>query len=328
MRRFAATMAVIGTVASGLGGGVAAASNAPGAGPGFSIAAANSPRWFIFNARPGETVHGQLLLHNTGTQVRHIALADTDAVTGAAGGYAFSSQTPAHTGTWVSLARSTVTLPPGARTSVSISVRVPAHAAGGEHYAGITAVDEAQVQSIAAERAKLRHTSVFVLTRAGIAVQVNLPGVPLRRLAFTGAQLLVTPSGPRLVVRLANRGNRLIETTTVDLRLSSDGRTVFRSETNLGAFLTESSIAYLIPWRATLAPGRYRLQGWIRPAGASPVRIDTPLRVTGDAVRKLRQEAPITTVATSRVPIAMLIALGVAAVVIAGLSYALTRTRR
>jgi hypothetical protein len=103
---------------------------------------------------------------------------------------------------------------------------------------------------------------------------------------------------------------------------------VFRSDTVLGAFLTDGGLDYEIPWQGTIADGQYRITGWLAPRGGARVPLTQTLRVGDRSIHKLRRESPVATVAATNTPAVLLVALGVAAVVIAGLGYAVVRGRR
>lgn len=329
IRRVAATGAALAAAAVlSFGGGVAGAVTIHPGSLGFSIAAAHARRWFIFQARPGELTRGELLVRDTGPEPKRIELAGTDAVTAGGGGYAFSSFAPSHTGSWLRLARRSVTLRPGGSAVVPFTIAVPPDASPGEHFAGITAIDADEVAAVSARRAALRHTGAVVLTRAGIAVQVDLPGAVVYRLAFRGARLAVSPSGARLVLQIANTGNQLIPSTRVHLVVRRGARTLFRSETLLGAFLTDGGLDYEIPWQGTIASGRYHITGWLAPSRGARVPLTQTLRIADRSIHELRRESPVTTVAASKIPAVPLVALGVAGVIIAGLGCAMVRGRR
>jgi len=327
-RRVAATgVALAAAVVLGLGGGGAGAVTIHPGSLGFSITAVHARRWFIFQARPGELMRGELLVRNTGPKPKRIELAGTDAVTAGGGGYAFSSFSPCQAGSWLRLARRSVTLRPRGAAVVPFTIAVPRDASPGEHFAGITAVDAAEVAAVSARRAVLRHTGAVILTRAGIAVQVDLPGAPVYRLAFRGVRLAVSPSGARLALQIANTGNQLVPSTHVHLVVSRGARTVFRSETQLGVFLTDGGLDYEIPWQGTVADGLYHITGWLAPSRGARVPLVQTLRIADRSIHELRRESPVATVAASRIPAVLLIALGVAGVMIAGLGYVIVRGR-
>lgn len=337
MRR-AAAVALL-AIAVSAGGGVAHAGGTPHAGTpragtptsslGFSIAAVGSKRWFVLPAAAGEHVGGQLRVRNLTARPREIELGATDATTAAAGGFAFSPARPAQAGGWISLSRSSVRLPGYAETVVPFTVAVPPGAPAGQHFAGITAVDLGELRRVAAARsARHGQFSVLVLSRAGIAVETDLPGAPTRRLALRDASLAVLPAGPALALDLANVGNRLIPSTAVSLSLQGARRPAIRWVTALSSFLTFNTLDYQLPWHGTLAPGAYRLTGWIRPLEAPAIRVQRTVTVSDEAVRQFRQHAGVSVINPGGVPLAIYLALAVAALLVLGMGYALVRGRR
>jgi len=328
IRRVAATgAALVAAAAFSFEGGVAGAATLHPGSLGFSISAVHARRWFIFQARPGQLTRGELLVRNTGPEPKRIELAGTDAVTAGGGGYAFSSFTPSHAGSWLRLARRSVTLRARGSAVVPFTITVPRSASPGEHFAGITAIDAAEVAAVSAQRAALRHTGAVILTRAGIAVQVDLPGARIFRVAFRGARLAVSPSGARLALQIANTGTELIPSTHVRLVVRRGARTVFRSETLLGAFLTDGGLDYEIPWQGTIADGVYHIAGWLAPSHGARVPFRQTLRIAGRSIHELRRESPVATVTASTIPAVLLVALGLAGVIIAGLGYVIIRSR-
>jgi hypothetical protein len=323
------TAALLATIALGAGGDAAQASTTSTAGLGFTAAAANSDSWFIVDAKAGQVAHRSVRLRNLTGRVKRLRLATTDASTAANGGFAFAAGAPRANGRWVELSRRTVTLAPRAQTSVDFAIRVPAGAAGGEHYAGITVVDAARLRELAAARSASRQRfMVQMLSRTAIAVQVNLPSRPLRRLAQTSADVAALPSGPVVALGLSNTGNRLVKTTAVELDVTRDGKRVLRSRTALGSFVTESDLRYLVPWRGELRPGRYHLRGWLRPQGATPTRLDSVINVKDKTVERAARQPAVKVATGSAIPLAIWIALGSAFTLVLAMAYALLRSRR
>lgn len=330
MRSAAATVIALLCVAIGTGGGgVAEADTAAQGQLGFSLTAVGSPRWFTLDPERGQRVQAELVLHNLTSRPEEIALAGTDALTAAAGGFAFSTAERAtHTGAWLDLSRTLVRLAASARAVVPFTVTVPRNAGAGQHYAGITAVNLAQLRALAARR-RHRQFSVLTVTRAGIAVQVDLRGRPVRRLSCTGASLQVSPPGPYLDLHLVNSGNQLIPRTAVDLTLlGRDKKRVLQSRTELGSFLTDTKLGYELPWRGSLGAGTYELVGDVRPEGAPAIPVAQTLRVTEGTVRSIQHQGGLPVLEANGIPFFIYVILAVAAALILALGYALARAKR
>lgn len=118
------------------------------------------------------------------------------------------------------LSRSVVTLAPHATDHVTLTLMVPPSATAGQHYAGVIAVDAADLAALARARSAQHRTfQINSLTRVGMAVQINVPGSAKRSLALMGASIGTAPSGPTVQLSLSNSGNQLIPKTGVQLQV-------------------------------------------------------------------------------------------------------------
>jgi len=150
-------------------------------------------------------------------------------------------------------------------------------------YGGFEFADGAPAQ---AQHAPRRTFQLNLLSRAGIAVQINLPargpgartmkatdpasdqppGARTRRLALTGAGIAIAPSGATVQLSLRNVGSRLIPTTEVELHVVRNGERALQ-----------------------LTQGDHRLTGWVRPSHSPAIRIDRAVHFGTDAAAALEQ---------------------------------------
>jgi hypothetical protein len=244
----------------------------------------------VFDGVPGHSVVGRVQLSNrTGGQKR-IGLRAVDVRTAATGGLEYGAGAPRSAGRWLTLARRSIVLSPGTTVQVPFRVRVPAGAGPGDHFAGIVAVDSAEVARQGRRSRAGGDLQLRFVSRLAIAVHMRLPGPAHRRMEFRGAEIVVSPAGARLVLRLRNAGNRLLLRSHGDVTVSQDGEDLFTARVDPDSFVPGTEIGFPVPWLGRPARGTYRVHGVIRPRGAPAVRIDTNVEFGAKQARQYKRQ--------------------------------------
>jgi hypothetical protein len=206
----------------------------------------------VRTVHPGDTFTDTLSATNLTGKPLSVILDAVDAGVTADGQFAPASRgVRAATGHWISLSRSTLTLPPHGSVAVPARFRVPADATDGDHLAAVT-IQRRDVDSV--------RNGIAVQVRVAVRVYLTVVGggrgtapaaFTIRDLSFTG-----TSQEPRLAVTVAATGSRLVETAG-RLRLSRGSLSDTLDLPVLGAVPAGESRSFTIPLRAALEPGRY-----------------------------------------------------------------------
>jgi hypothetical protein len=214
--------------------------------------------YYIYQAKPGTTLHGAIAVVNTGKAAGEVRIYPADSTTGQTSGavYLTSTTSPHQTGRWITLATTTTHLAAGAQKRLAFTVNVPNGASPGPHLAGIVAEP---TQEQLSKRSKGK-ASVQIKFRslAIVAVEIDVPG-PLHAQLTVGA---IKPGGRKgtqqLLVHLANTGNAMLKPAgTLTIR-NTTGRLLRRFPLRLDTFLPHTAIDYPVTVNGHGLPaGRY-----------------------------------------------------------------------
>lgn len=219
--------------------------------------------YFVFSARPRQTITGRFRIANTGTKPGVAYLYPVDGTTGATSGAVYLSRDAARrdVGGWLRLPIRRITLEPRQTKIVRFTVRVPKRVRSGDHLGGIVA-ENAEISGAPASgggsglNIRIRRLSI-------VAVQVNLPGPRLPKLEFDGVSVGAGAGYQILYLTLGNRGNVMVK-SKLSVRITGPARHLaYARELELDTFVPKTGIAfpfYLLR-RPPLAPGRYQLTG-------------------------------------------------------------------
>jgi len=307
----------------------AAAPSAPKAAT-FALTAVSQSGALRLHGAPGRTVRGAVLVRNVSRKRIAVRLQPAEIRNATNGNADYVTTRPSGAGRWVKLAATTVRLAPKASRRIAFSVRIPAQARGASHYAGIVALDAADLA--AAARDKKRKAKTFTISRISrqaLPITIRLPGPLARSLALRTVKLVAQPAGAGLVLGLRPGGNVLIQSAPIRLRVSRGARTILRHASTLGQLFPRSSLDFRIPWAGRPSEGSYRVRGVIRPKGAAPVYIDRTVTFTAAKVTELKHETPPPAQSEAPgLPMWVWVALAGAAVLLIALSLAFWRFAR
>src|SRR5579863_4995769 len=135
-RLLAAAVAVFGSVFL-----AASAAAAPAPAVGLRAIGHWPHGYYIYQAKPGTTLHGAIAVVNTGNGGGQVRMYPADSTTGQTSGavYLTSTTSPHQTGRWITLTTTTTRLAAGAQKRLAFTVNVPTGASPGPHLAGIVA---------------------------------------------------------------------------------------------------------------------------------------------------------------------------------------------
>ena len=237
---------------------MAPAASAASKGPVFGLRAAGNPKlgYFVYTLAPGASRSGAIIVSNSGTAAGTVKLFTADATTGHTTGTVYLTDRKATgAGSWVKLAKTQLTLAPGAHRSVPFTVRVPKGTKPGQWVGGIVAETSHRVAGTTTSKSKAS-VQIKIRDLTIVAVQANVPGP--KEVSFRiGA---VKTGGQRgfqqLIVGLTNSGNQLRKPTG-RVVVRAKGAVVQTLRFTMDTFLPQTSIDYPILLKKALGPGTY-----------------------------------------------------------------------
>jgi hypothetical protein len=237
--------------------------------------AQTSLSYFKVSARPGSAAPmGTVELRNPTARRMRVAIRPVDGETlGTLGSsYAQPGSRPHGSTPWLHLGRRVVTLSPGARLAIPVSVVVPRGARPGDYLSGVSV--EALDQR--AQDVKRRGASIASVSRYAIGAEISLPGPRHPLIQFTGATVRREPSGLTFLLMARNSGNAILEDVHGHVRITGPKHAVVSQTISRGTFVAHTRIAYPVnAFRQTPSEGtHYRISAWMRYRGGI-ARLDT-----------------------------------------------------
>lgn len=205
--------------------------------------------YFIFDAQPAVVLNSAVRVTNTGTQTGTASLYPVDAATGQTSGAIYLNQSDPRrdVGAWITLGVQQLTLAPGQSRIVPFRLAIPAGMRPGQHLGGIVAEETAEVSARQTGGTNTSTFQVNVKNLTIIAVQVNLPGRAVERLAATGIQSGGANGYQRLLVGLSNTGTVMLKPSGTLRITGQQGQIVKAIPLSLDTFIPQTSIDYPVP---------------------------------------------------------------------------------
>ena len=286
--------------------------------------------------RPGRVLHGTVTVSNLSRHRITVRLQPADIRNATNGNADYITTKLSQTGRWLRLSTRTVRLAAKSSRRIAYAVGIPQSARGASHYAGIVAIDAAELAAAKSpgKRAKPGAAGFTIsrINRQALPITIRLPGPLTRKLTLRSVSLDVSAAGAGLVLGLLPRGTVLMQDAKVKLRVSRGRKTVLRNASALGQLIPDSKLDYRIAWNGRPTEGAYRVKGVIRPKGAAPVYIDRTITFTPAKVAELKRETPpVAEVAPAEdpgLPMWVWLALAAAAALLLTLSLAVWRLAR
>jgi len=212
--------------------------------------------YFIYDTSPGQEVRDEVLVRNGGDAAGIVHLYAVDSMTAESSGTVFPDEEAPRraVGTWIRLAEWDFSLEPGEERIVPFTVTSPADARDGQHVGGIAAANAVVVQGATAGAVRINTRN-----RAVTAVQVNLPGPSIERVAVTGVATGEQQAQQTIVLGLRNDGTAMVKPIGTLTITDAQGQEVQRLPLQLDTFLPDTAIRYPVAvQRQALGAGQYR----------------------------------------------------------------------
>lgn len=238
--------------------------------------------YFIYQLAPGSTSTGTLLVVNSGDKPLEVQLAVVPAMTAQNGGSTFGAPGSGSGGpaAWVKLDRASVSLEPGASSTVGFVVRVPGAVQPGQYLAGVAAYKpKTEVTKQISNGQNQAGAILDVQMRYVVAVQVDVPGVWQPAMSIPEVSVMEQPSGAFLGVHLKNSGDTLLRPTGTVKVADESGNTVVERAINMGTFVTGTEVRYPVPWPAVPKPGSYSVRVVLNYGDGKTTTYDQVMRV-------------------------------------------------
>jgi hypothetical protein len=296
----------------------------------FALSPASPTGSLRLRGIPGRVLRGAVRVRNVSGRPVTVTLHPAD-IHNASNGNADYVTTPlSQTGRWLHLASDTVRLAPRSSRQVAFTVSIPAGARGASHYAGIVAVNSAELTAAGTRESAKGQTFTFHrVNRQALPLTVRLPGRLTRSLALRSTRITVSPGGAGLVLGLLPGGSELIQGAAIKLRVVRGSNTIFTYASALGQLFPGAGLSYRIPWVGRPTQGRYHVLGSIRPQGAAAVNIDETIDFSDASAAQLKHQTPPAIAGpTSSMPLWVWIALAAAAALLIALSAAVWKLAR
>jgi hypothetical protein len=285
----------------------------------FALSPVGTPGAVLLHGAAGRTLRGSVSVRNLSRNRISVRLQRADIANASNGNASYITAGVRHTGRWLHLQTGTVGLAAHATRRVGYTIRIPRGTTGASHYAGIVAVNAAELAEAHAHPRHSQHSFNFHrIDRQAIPITVRMRGPLVRRLTLGSVRLSVKPVGAAVLLGLAPGGSDLIESTAVKLHVLRGRHAVFSTNTTLGQLFPGAPLAYRIPWKGRPAAGSYRVVGTIRPQGARVIHVNASLTVSGAKAKQLAQGTAAATQqqAATSIPGWIWIALTLAAVLL------------
>jgi hypothetical protein len=201
----------------------------------FALSPVGTPGAILLHGAAGRALRGTVSVRNLSGKRITVRLQRADIGNASNGNADYITAGVQRTGRWLRLQTATVHLDAHASRRVGYTIRIPRGTTGASHYAGIVAVNAAELAH-AHTHARHRHQGFTFnrIDRQAIPITIRLRGPLVRRLALGSVKLSVQPVGAAVVLGLAPGGSDLIESTAIKLRVLRGQHTVFTTSTTLG----------------------------------------------------------------------------------------------
>jgi hypothetical protein len=263
-------------------------------GPAFALSASGGSAKNLLRGRPGRVLHGAVTVSNVARHRITIRLQPADIRNATNGNADYITTRLSQAGRWLRLWTRTVRLAADSSRRIAYTVRIPRSARGASHYAGIVAIDAAELAAAKPPRPRAKGAGFTIsrINRQALPITIRLPGPLMRKLTLRSVKLDVSAAGAGLVLELLPRGTVLMQNATVRLRVSRGRKTILRNASALGQLIPGSRLGYRIAWNGRPTKGSYLVRGVIRPRGAAPVYINQTINFTPAKVDELERETP------------------------------------
>jgi Bacterial protein of unknown function (DUF916) len=202
--------------------------------------------YFILAATPGAMVRSSVEVLNVGDKPGSASVYSVDGTTGQTSGAVYRSREERRkdVGSWIRLSKTKVTLAPNAHETIPFTVRVRAGAFAGAHLGGIVVQAFTLTSRKILRKTKRSSFQVEIRELSIVAVEVNVPGARVIKLAITGMHASGIPGHQSLLIGLSNPGNVFVKGRGSLSVVDSSGKQVERRNFLLDTLVSHTHISY------------------------------------------------------------------------------------
>ncbi len=257
--------------------------------------------YFIIDAAAGSLRREAVVVSNDNSAPLVLDVNPVDGLTGVTSGVVYGNRgvSLGGAGAWVTPELNQVTVPAHSSIHVGFVVRIPPHAAAGDHLAGIA------FEAIHPKRSG-GNFSVTVVVRTVVGIEIQVPGHATRHLRLISLSLAPLPGTtvPSAVVTLEDDGHKLCHPELAVAITGSSGTTTVSQK--LGTILPGDTIAYPFRWPGALAQGSYGVSATGTDCGpqeaihtVATYSLTTPATAASNSSKTVAPSAPLATASNS-----------------------------
>ncbi len=203
--------------------------------------------WFVYEADPGTEIRDKVLIKNHSNSTVALKVAVLDGAVTKDGGYTLVRDVEANkdVGTWATLSRTSVTLPPKTQQTIDLTVKVPANADVGSHPGGVVIWED----TTATADTKKSAGQLTVVTRVAARLYLTVPGDIIRALRVENVTHTIYKGVLYFQMTMHNDGNVQL-TPKADVKLRGIfGSAGEQKKSQFGMILRGGQINARIPWQ-------------------------------------------------------------------------------
>lgn len=165
--------------------------------------------WFIYELKPGQTKEDSITVVNNSEEEITLKIYPVDATTTGDGAFALLNEDERQMGigTWVTIAKDTITIGPKDRVDVPFTIAIPKYATVGDHPGGII------IQPAEAPTAKAKGMGVNIVSRVGTRIYQTVPGAKVLNLEVKDLAYKIEDEHLVFTYTLVNKGNVILTPT-------------------------------------------------------------------------------------------------------------------
>jgi hypothetical protein len=200
--------------------------------------------YFVLPGSPGATIQSAIEVLNTGDQAGSASIYAVDGTTGQTSGAVYRSRQEKRkdVGSWIQLSKTSVTLPAHSKETIPFTVSVPSDAFAGQHLGGIVAAPANLAGTRTLSKTKRSSFQVKIRELSVVAVQVNLPGPQVVKMAITGIHASGIPGRQSILIGLSNVGNVFVKGKGSLTIADSSGKKVKQQDFPIDTFVSHTHV--------------------------------------------------------------------------------------
>ena len=204
--------------------------------------------WFVYEVEPGTTITDKVQVINNNSRTMNIRVAVLDGAVTNDGGYTLVGNNDENKdiGTWSSLSKTLLVMPPYTKQFIDLEVKVPENADVGSHPGGVVIWED---QAMKPDSQKKSAGQLSVMTRVAARLYLTVPGDIIRKLDITNVRHTIENGVLYFRMTLHNAGNvQLLPAADITLK-GIFGKIGEQPGSHLGMLLRGSTIESRVPWQ-------------------------------------------------------------------------------